>query len=382
MLQNKIYKYFTVEIIKSFVTILFALSAVAWTVRAVSFLDLIVENGHSISTYLFFSLLNITNIVTKFAPLSFSLALILTILKFEKQNELIILWTAGLSKIKLVNLFFLISLLALLFQLIFATFITPNALNKSRYLIRNSDFNSLSSIIRVNNFSDSFKNIIFYIEKKNENEEMENIFIRDENNTFSSIVDSNGVSDNTTIIAKKGYLINNSLTLYDGVIQSINNEGKLNNFYFKKTSLSAENLSPRTIIEPKIQETKTLVLAKCILKDNNNIIFKNLPNCSKKRMNVDVISTLLRRVGMPIYIPLVSIICCFVLISNKKNKLKNFYKYIYFVIGFIILILAEVMVRFSGFSKLYAYMYIFFPIIFIPITYLILKRKLYTEKRK
>ena len=87
MLQNKIYKYFTVEIIKSFVTILFALSAVAWTVRAVSFLDLIVENGHSISTYLFFSLLNITNIVTKFAPLSFSLALILTILKLILPQE-------------------------------------------------------------------------------------------------------------------------------------------------------------------------------------------------------------------------------------------------------------------------------------------------------
>ena len=58
MLKNKIYKYFTLEILKSFLTILFALSAIAWTVRAVNFLDLVVENGHSITTYLFFSLLN------------------------------------------------------------------------------------------------------------------------------------------------------------------------------------------------------------------------------------------------------------------------------------------------------------------------------------
>ena len=85
MLKNKIYKYFTIEIIKTFFTILFALSAIAWTVRAVSFLDLVVENGHSIITYLLFSLLNVTNIITKFIPLSFLLALILTILKFEKQ---------------------------------------------------------------------------------------------------------------------------------------------------------------------------------------------------------------------------------------------------------------------------------------------------------
>ncbi len=110
MLKNKIYKYFTVEIIKTFLTILFAFSAIAWTVRAVNFLDLIVENGHSMKTYLFFSFLNITNIITKFIPLSFLLALVLSILKFERQNELIILWTTGLGKIKLVNLFFVISL--------------------------------------------------------------------------------------------------------------------------------------------------------------------------------------------------------------------------------------------------------------------------------
>ena len=71
MLKNKIYKYFTFEILKSFLTILFAFTAIAWTVRAVNFLDLIVDNGHSVTTYLMYSLYNITNIITKFIPLSF-----------------------------------------------------------------------------------------------------------------------------------------------------------------------------------------------------------------------------------------------------------------------------------------------------------------------
>ena len=68
MLKNKIYKYFSIEIIKSFLTILFAFTAIAWTVRAVNFLDLVVENGHSVKTYFLFSLLNMTNILTKFIP--------------------------------------------------------------------------------------------------------------------------------------------------------------------------------------------------------------------------------------------------------------------------------------------------------------------------
>ena len=55
MLQNKIYQNFTKDISKTFLVILFGLSIVAWTVRAVNFLDLIVENGYSITTYFQYS---------------------------------------------------------------------------------------------------------------------------------------------------------------------------------------------------------------------------------------------------------------------------------------------------------------------------------------
>ena len=56
MLQNKIYQNYIAEILKTFFTILFGLSAIAWTVRAVNFLDLIVDSGYPVLTYLFYSL--------------------------------------------------------------------------------------------------------------------------------------------------------------------------------------------------------------------------------------------------------------------------------------------------------------------------------------
>ena len=63
------------EQIKSFFLILFSLSLIAWTVRSVNFLDLIVESGYSTKTYFTYSMLNLTNIVTKFIPLSFLISL-------------------------------------------------------------------------------------------------------------------------------------------------------------------------------------------------------------------------------------------------------------------------------------------------------------------
>ena len=380
MLKNKIYKYFTLEILKSFLTILFALSAIAWTVRAVSFLDLIVENGHSVGTYFLFSLFNITNIITKFIPLSFLLAFTLTILKFEKQNELIILWTSGLNKIKLVNLFFLVSLIVLLIQLSFAVFITPNSLNKSRALIRSSNFDSMPSVIKINSFSDSFKNLTFYVEKKNNNNEMENIFIRDESNTFKNIVEDSESSSNTTIIAKKGFLDGKKIILTNGLIQTQNQNGKLNNVTFSRTELKLDTLTPRTITKPKLQETPSSSLLKCLFRKKENFDNEEIVNCPKHNMDKDIISTLLRRVGMPIYIPLITLICSFVLISNRKTKNRD--KYFYFALSFAILILAEILVRFSGFSKLYGMSYFFLPIILMPITYLILSTKINNEKIK
>ena len=97
MLQNKIYQNYIKEILKTFFIILFGLSAIAWTVRAVNFLDLIVENGYPITTYFFYTFLNLFGIATKFFPLAFLVSLTIFILKQIQEKELIILWTSGVK---------------------------------------------------------------------------------------------------------------------------------------------------------------------------------------------------------------------------------------------------------------------------------------------
>ena len=166
MLQNKIYQNFIKEILKTFLVILFGLSIVAWTVRAVNFLDLIVENGYSITTYFQYSFLNLLGILTKLIPLSFLIALIIFIIKQLRANEFVILWTSGEKKAKVANLFFIISILILIFYLLFSTIIAPYALNKSRYLLSKDGFNSFLPTIRIQGFNDSFRGFTFFVEKK------------------------------------------------------------------------------------------------------------------------------------------------------------------------------------------------------------------------
>ena len=146
-MKNRIYKYFFYEFIRYFTVVLFALTAIIWTIQAVNFLDLVTDDGHAFTIYLFYSSLTLPKIITKLIPFSFLLASILTILKLDKDNELIILWSSGLNKIHIVNLIFRISLLIMFVQLLLSAFIIPETLNYSRSILKNSKLQEVNKII-------------------------------------------------------------------------------------------------------------------------------------------------------------------------------------------------------------------------------------------
>ena len=178
MLQNKIYQNFTVEILKTFFVVLFGLSVIAFTIRAVNFLDLIVDSGYPVGTYFKYSVLNLAGISIKFIPFSFLISLSIFILRHSQDNEFLILWTSGVKKIKVVNLFVLISLIIFILYLCFSIFFTPYALNKSRQLLSNDKLSSFLPTIKSQQFNDSFKGLTIVVDKKFKNE-LQNIFIHD-----------------------------------------------------------------------------------------------------------------------------------------------------------------------------------------------------------
>ena len=374
--KNKIYNYITLELTKSFILILVSLSLIAWTVRAVNFLDLIVDSGYSTSTYFIYSLLNITNIMTKFIPLSFLLALLLTIIKLERQNELLVLWTSGIAKLQITNLFFRLSLIILLVYLLFSTVITPTALNKSRNLVKKSGVDTVSNLIKPNSFADTFKGLTFYLGQKDDNI-IKDIFIKDDGNTLNNLLPEEDISPkNQTIIAEKGIIDRTKIILEKGIIQSYEEDNTLKIIQFNKTQLNFANLDNRVIKDVKIQETSTLKILTCLKNyyldkvDNEKFI----KNCPKDNIAI-VIENFSRRIIMPMYIPLISILISFLLIysKNKKNKIIN--RYIFFILSFFLLVVSELSVRYAGISKINFNIYLTAPFILLPILYFSLMKK-------
>ncbi len=98
-------------------------------------------------------------------------------------------------------------------------------------------------------------------------------------------------------------------------------------------------------------------------------------NCSdSKKTAMDNTIEINKRFGMPIYIPLIALVCCFLLSSRRDKKIYIYNKYIYFFIGVLILASAEIIVRYSGNSWIHSVLFYLIPAGMFPIFYFILIR--------
>ena len=367
MLQNKIYHNFIIEISRTFAVILFALSIIALTVRAVNFLDLVVENGYPLSIYFKYSFLNLLGIAPKFIPFSFLIALTIFMIKHLQNNEFLILWTAGVKKIQIVNFFFFSSILVLLFYLFFSTFLTPYSLSKSRLLLNQDEYNSILPTLKTQEFNDTFKGLIFFVEKK-QNNQLQNVFLQDKGNHFKNL--SSNISKNTTtnIIAQSGVVENKRIILLNGQIISSKKNLDDEIIKFDQLNINLNNVNTNTIKGLKIQETSTMKLINCLIKENISS-----PNCGSKD---EIISSLNRRLVLPFYIPVISLLVSLLLISTKRIYLN---RNLIFTYSFILLILIELLVRYTGINNYIFYIFILSPIILFTLVYLILFKKFSNE---
>tara|TARA_Y100000389_G_scaffold45883_1_gene40760 strand:- start:6962 stop:8092 length:1131 start_codon:yes stop_codon:yes gene_type:complete len=372
MLQNKIYQNYIIEILKSFFVILFSFSVIAWTVKAVNYLDLIVESGYSIFTYLSYSLLGLTGVLTKFIPISFLVTIVFFISKQIEEKEFTILWTAGVKKIHMVNLLLFSSLGILIFYLIFSVLITPYTLNQSRKLLSNKNEISIFPILKENQFIDAYKGVTLIVGKKIENE-VQNIFIYDNSNNFKSLQSNNAKNESLNIIAQKGIAEKDQLVLLKGqLITTLSDNTNSKIVKFDQMNLNLGSIENNIIKKPKIQETSTMQLISCFTNKSDKNIF-----CNEKSKK-EVIPTLNRRIVLPIYIPIISLISCLLLVNTKKNNLM-LNKITIFLLSFFTLLFAELFIRYTGVNFLLNYLFIFFPFLLLPVMYLILIQKFKKE---
>ena len=181
----------------------------------------------------------------------------------------------------------------------------------------------------------------------------------------------------TTIVSKEGIVENTRMILFDGqIVSTAKNKKKNNILKFQQLNIDLKDLQTGVIKTPKMQETKTIDLIECWFQLKN---IKML-HC-KEEAKKEITSVLNRRIFLPLYLPVIALMCSLLLIkNNSKNNFLN--QYSVFAIGFIILLYAELILRFSGLYKSINFLFIISPLIMIPIVYIFLILKFKEEFSK
>ncbi len=352
-----------------FITVSLSISLIIWVIQAVNYLDMVSDDGHSFQIYFLYTLLSLPKIFSKVLPFVFFISLFYIILKYERNNELIIFWMSGIHKSYFVNTIIKFTFLYLIMQFLMTIIIVPKSLNSARTYIKSSDVNVLSSIVKERKFIDSVKNLTIFVEKKSTNGLMKNIFLKEKI----------GKNKSQIIYAKKGKFDDNDkdfLILFDGEVLN-QNTGSISNFSFKETEINLNRFSTQKVTHFKIQENSSNNLMQCFL---NLIKYKNLitdiirkennlkENCrwdNLERINQELI----KRFILPFYLPILSLIAC-LLITKSKDEFKfNKFTYLLFLLGVIIIIISELSIKYASENYLNNFFLISLPILMFLVIY-------------
>ena len=98
-MKKIIYLNFLKETSVFFLVSSVAVTIIVWVIQAVNYLEFVTEDGHSFQIYFYYTLLSLPKIYNKLLPFMFFFSIFFTLIKYEEQNQTLIFWTNGISKI-------------------------------------------------------------------------------------------------------------------------------------------------------------------------------------------------------------------------------------------------------------------------------------------
>ena len=354
MFKNKLKNYFAKEILKSYFFVLATLSLLIWITQSARLLYLVTDTGLSINTYVNYIIFLIPKSISQLMVISLLISFFLSIMKFQNNKELEIYWLSGISKMEIVFLVIKTSLLLTSLALFFYIYLAPISSKKSRELIANSEFSLVNSLVKKNNFNSPLKGLTIFVNKNDNQGNLEKIYI---------------FENNKTIISKTGRVLNidekNYLELSDGVVHEKNAQNNITTIKFQKTLFDFTKYQSNIITHPKVQERNTSWLL----------------NEYEKEKKPSILYEIHKRIFKPLLIPIIAILCCFTLYANSEKINLNKIRISIFSFSTVFIIFFELLLDFSAKSIYFKYFLYSLPVLGSYFFLLLLSKFLKSEAK-
>lgn len=214
------------------------LVAVIWVVRAVQQVDVLLQKGQGIFTYLNMTTLGVPTLTVAVAPLALLIGLIQTINSLNSDSELVVIHASGASRLSLLKPFILLSILVTLFVWVLQLWLAPVSMQTLRTYVTKVRADLVTIVVREGVFQQVGKGLTFHLAARAPGGVLKGILIvddRDEKQTFSYLAREGAVSK----IDEKSYLV-----LQEGQIQRrSNSDGLLSIVKFNSYAFNLSDFS-------------------------------------------------------------------------------------------------------------------------------------------
>ncbi len=154
----------------------------------------------------------------------------------------------------------------------------------------------------------------------------------------------------------------------EGKIVSTNNN-RLISFEFDKIDYNLSKFESRTIKIAKMQELPSRKIIECSISLMKGISYREKMFLCDFNSSKNINQEIYKRFVKPIYFPVLTLMCCFLLTFSKIENNFSFKTIKVFLYLFLILVLSEVLMRYIHSSQLLFFLVIILPIVIYFLIY-------------
>ena len=265
----RINAYITRQLVLAFIIVVLSLSCVVWLSQSLRFIDMIVNRGLPLATFLYLTVLLLPTWLSIVMPIAVFASVLFIYNRMINDREIIILISSGVSPLRLARPAISVSALVMVFCYFMTIYLIPLSYRTFKELQFQIRHNYTDVLLREGVFNNIGKDITVFVRKRDQKGQLVGIVVNDDRDPNEKI----------TLMAQSGALIVGDLGprvfMKKGNRQSRNNKtGQIGLLYFDRYTVDLGGV--KSIAQRSSRDQNELFLSELLKPDKQKIKSKKL----------------------------------------------------------------------------------------------------------
>ena len=238
--MGQLHRYMFRQLVWWTVVVAASLTCIVWLTQSLRFVEMIVNTGLSVTTFVTFTLLLLPSFLSLIGPIAVFAAVMFTYTKMLNDSEIVVLRASGLSPLKIGRPAIVLATIVMVLGYLNSVYLMPSTFREFKDLQREFRSELSSLFLQEGVFNPVIAGVTVFIRERSESGELYGIIIHDERKPEKPV----------TMMAEKGAIVSSEngprVVMANGNRQEVReDDGRLSLLYFDRYTfdLSALNKS-------------------------------------------------------------------------------------------------------------------------------------------